>query len=202
MNGTSQSRTVVWAGLFACAACAALAVDVPVARWFREGWGLGDVRKMLNLSEVFAHGFGVAMILVVVAVLDPWKRPLLARVATCTFGAGVVAQLAKHLIPRIRPNAFDPPGDVFSSFIPWGVEAQYQAAELGARGDPVFSVRAHGHGGRTGTRLGVAVSTRSLAVFLFCLSCRGTAHYFARALRQRYVRGRIARLPGGRLLSE
>lgn len=151
MTETTRTRTVVWAVVFAVAACAALAVDVPVARWFRAGWGLGDVRKMLNLSEVFAHGFGVAMILLTIAVLDPWKRPLLLRVTACAFGAGVCAQLAKHLVPRIRPNAFDPPGDVFSSFVPWGVEAQYQAAALGRAAIQSFP------SGHTATAVGLAL---------------------------------------------
>ena len=150
MTETSQTRTVAWAALCAVAACAAFAVDVPVAQWFRNGVGLGDVRKMLNLSEVFAHGCGVLMILAVVAVLDPWNRPRLLRVAACTFGAGAIAVLAKHLVPRIRPNAFDPPGDVFSSFIPWGVEAQYQAAELGRAAIQSFP------SGHTATAVGLA----------------------------------------------
>ena len=151
MTGNTPTRTMLWATLFALAACAALAIDVPVANWFRDGWGLGDVRKMLNLSEVFAHGFGVALILVTVAVLDPWKRPLLLRVTACAFGAGAFAQLAKHLFPRIRPNAFNPPGDVFSSFVPWGVEAQYQAAELGRAAIQSFP------SGHTATAAGLAL---------------------------------------------
>jgi len=96
MTGTTQTQAVRWAALFGVAACVALAVDVPVAQWFRDGWALGDVRKMLNLSEVFAHGFGVLMILAAVAVLDPWNRPRLLRVAVCAFGAGAIVQLTKH----------------------------------------------------------------------------------------------------------
>jgi membrane-associated phospholipid phosphatase len=203
MTGSTPTRTTLWAAVFALTACMALAIDVPVANWFRDGWGLGDVRKMLNLSEVFAHGFGVALILITIAVLDPWKRPLLLRVTACAFGAGAFAQLAKHLIPRIRPNAFNPPGDVFSSFVPWGVEAQYQAAELGRAAIQSFP------SGHTATAAGLALGLawlyprgRWLFLFFACLSAAqritSLAHFVSDAL----AAAALACLVAGCCLSE
>lgn len=130
MTHDARPRSYLLAVLFAVAACAALMIDVPVARFQLETLPLGDFRKMLDISEAFAHGFGALMILTTAAVLDPLNRPRLVRVATCAFGAGAVAQLVKHLFPRIRPNVFDTSGDVLSTFLPWGAEAHEQAVEL------------------------------------------------------------------------
>ena len=138
------------AAFFAVAACAALMIDVPVARCQLESLPLGDFRKMLDICEAFAHGFGVLMILTTAAVLDPLNRPRLPRVAACAFGAGLVAQLVKHLFPRMRPNVFDASGDVLSTFLPWGAEAREQAAELGRRAIQSFP------SGHTATAVGLA----------------------------------------------
>lgn len=61
---------------------AALAVDVPVARWFKEGrWTAAtprvltevadEIRRLVTLSEVVAHAGSVAVILGLVLALDP-----------------------------------------------------------------------------------------------------------------------------------
>ncbi|MHB8970589.1 MAG: phosphatase PAP2 family protein [Pirellulaceae bacterium] len=138
------------AAVFAVLACAALTIDVPVARCQLESLPLGDFRKMLDICEAFAHGFGVLMILTTAAVLDPLNRPRLSRVAACAFGAGLVATLVKHIFPRMRPNVFDASGDVLSTFLPWGAEAHAQAAELGRRAIQSFP------SGHTATAVGLA----------------------------------------------
>ncbi|MHB8861772.1 MAG: phosphatase PAP2 family protein [Pirellulaceae bacterium] len=128
-----RSRPYLLAAFFAVAACASLTIDMPVARRSPDSWALGDVRKMLDISEVFAHGFGVLLILITAAVLDPRSRARLPRVAACAFGAGGLAQVLKHLFPRIRPNAVDTSGDVLSTFLTWGAGSQEQAVELSRR---------------------------------------------------------------------
>ncbi len=145
-----RPRSILWAAFFAVAACASLMIDVPVARCKLDTWPLGDFRKMLDISEAFAHGFGVFLILTTVAVLDPWNRPRLPRVAACAFGAGIMAQVAKHLFPRMRPYAFDSAGDVLSTFLPWGVGTHEQAVELGRRAIQSFP------SGHTATAVGLA----------------------------------------------
>jgi len=71
---------------------AALAIDVPVARWFKEGvWPTGtprlltevadEVRRLVMMSEVVAHTASVAVILALVLALDPglaWPSRLVA----------------------------------------------------------------------------------------------------------------------------
>ena len=118
MNLSERNRPYWLAAVFALAACASLTIDVPIARYAVTNWMLGDLRKVLDVSEVFAHGFGVLMILITVAVLDPLNRPRLPRVTACAFGAGLVVQVVKHLIPRIRPNALNTSADVLSTFLP------------------------------------------------------------------------------------
>lgn len=105
-----------WAVFFAAAAVAALAVDLPLARSVHMESVAGDARRVLDIAEVFAHGCGVLLILLTAAVLDPGCRPQLLRVGTCAFGAGGVVQIIKHVIPRMRPYAFDVTGDVARTF--------------------------------------------------------------------------------------
>ncbi len=150
MVSDARPRSIRWAAFFAVAACASLTIDISVARCQLDTWPLGDFRKMLDISEVFAHGFGAFMILMTVAVLDPLNRPRLPRVAACAFGAGLMAQVVKHLFPRMRPNVFDASGDVMSTFLPWGVETHEQAVELGRRAIQSFP------SGHTATAVGLA----------------------------------------------
>ena len=105
---------------------------------------------MLDVSEVFAHGLGVLLILVTAAVLDPQNRPRLPRVAACAYGAGLIVQVVKHLIPRIRPNAVDPPADVWSSFLSWSELAREEIEALGSSAVQSFP------SGHTATAVGLA----------------------------------------------
>jgi membrane-associated phospholipid phosphatase len=137
--------------LFAVAAVAALAVDLPLARSALSQSIAGDVRRVLDISEVFAHGCGVLLILVTAAVLDPAGRPQLARVSACAFGAGGLVQVIKHVVPRVRPYAFQSPGDVFSTFgFGWDASAAQTAA---AAGSPAVQSFPSGH---TATAVGLA----------------------------------------------
>jgi membrane-associated phospholipid phosphatase len=98
-------------------AAMALTIDVSVARFAHSQWVPGDIRKLLHISEVFAHGFGVGLILLTVAVLDRSSWPRLPRVAACTYGAGAIAQCTKWFVPRVRPYAFDLSSHVSLSFV-------------------------------------------------------------------------------------
>lgn len=140
-----------WAALFAVAAVAALSVDLPLARGLLGQNIVGDVRRLLDVAELFAHGCGVVLILVTAAVLDPDSRPRLARVSATAFGAGGVVLIVKHIIPRMRPYAFDPSGDVVSTFeLGWSAAAAQSAAV--AHGAAVQSFPS----GHTATAVGLA----------------------------------------------
>lgn len=82
----------------------------------------GDLRRFLDLCEVFAHGLGVALIGVVILVLDPEGRRWLPRILCCAYGGGLVAIAIKLAIARIRPMDFPFAGDVWTTFAavrPW-----------------------------------------------------------------------------------
>ena len=146
----STKSLYIAAVVLAVLAGAALIIDVPIARLSVENRASGDFRKLLNISEVFAHGFGVALILITVAVLDPGNRRRLPRVCACAFGAGLVAQMAKHGLPRLRPNVFDFSGNVWSSFLGHASSAQVETGNVMVRGLQSFP------SGHTATAVGLA----------------------------------------------
>jgi membrane-associated phospholipid phosphatase len=113
-------RPCLWTALgFALAGCGALAIDVSVSHWLLTRGLPDDLRRFVDLCEVFGHGFGVALILLTVWVLDPHSHRKMARVATMSFGAGVLANTGKLLVARMRPTNFDFSGNVFATFDAW-----------------------------------------------------------------------------------
>ncbi len=127
-------RNTYWlAAIFAIGSAAALSVDMQIARYVANGGMPGDLRKLFTVSEVFAHGTGVALILLAVAVLDPAHRRNLARVATCAYGAGLIAQLSKQLLPRLRPNVCNLTGDVWQTFLAGGAQRYAELHQLAGR---------------------------------------------------------------------
>lgn len=65
----------------------------------------GDLRKAVNLAEVFAHGFGVAAILGSVLVVAVERRRAVWGAIIITAVAGITANVAKQAIVRVRPNS-------------------------------------------------------------------------------------------------
>jgi membrane-associated phospholipid phosphatase len=111
--------------LWACAAVlasvgvAALAVDVPLASWVQAGHCPSVVNQLCNLSDVFGHGLGVALIVVALAVLDPWHRYAIPRILAAALGSGMLANVLKLLLARTRPFRFDLQSEGLESFIGW-----------------------------------------------------------------------------------
>lgn len=115
-----RTRLLILAAACAVAGLAAFWIDLPVARWCaRQPSPLpGDVLKFLNLAEVFAHGLGVAALIVTLLVSDPALalplpgRPAGARwnflrlVGAAAIG-GLVVDLVKACVERVRPNSAD-----------------------------------------------------------------------------------------------
>jgi len=110
--GSSLRGRLVVAGLLAAAGCLLLSVDLPVAVWFRTHDLPGDLARLVGFSEVFAHGLGAAAVLGVVVALDPSLRQVgarqdLARLCLAAFSGGLVADLIKGIVTRVRPRAAD-----------------------------------------------------------------------------------------------
>lgn len=105
-------RLLVAAGL-AAVGIVLLAVDLPVARWFRAHRLPGDLGRLVDLSEVFAHGLGVAVLLAVTTALDPTLRGMAAarrdllRLVAAAYAGGLVVDLIKLVVTRVRPRAAD-----------------------------------------------------------------------------------------------
>lgn len=114
-------RARTWALVLAlvAAGAAALAVDVPLARWLLQEPLPRELRKLFDLAEVFSYGTGVVLLLVAVAVLDPRRRRTVPRVAAAALGAGLAANALKLLVARTRPRGFDFDAGILASFTDW-----------------------------------------------------------------------------------
>jgi membrane-associated phospholipid phosphatase len=115
-------RRFVLIAALVLAAAAALAVDVPIARAFRDWNQSKDIASWLgyfNNFEMFGHGFGVAILLLALHQLDPGRRWAIPRVLVCAAAAGGLADLLKMLILRIRPYECALQGGVWATFGEW-----------------------------------------------------------------------------------
>ena len=133
MPERTSNRIYLLAGLLFASSAAALMIDMPVARLAANQGMPGDLRKLFSVSEVFAHGMGVALILIAVLVLDPSARRRLPRVIGCAYGAGLAAQLAKNLFPRVRPNVCDLSSTAWQTFFAGGGDRYAQLQQLTGR---------------------------------------------------------------------
>jgi membrane-associated phospholipid phosphatase len=114
-----RHQATIFVGL-ALGAVAALAVDLPIAQWLREDPSpLPKILlRVVNWSEAFAYAVGVGIFALAVYVLDPARRASVPRLLTMSWGAGLMADLAKLLIQRFRPREFKYDGGVLSTFGP------------------------------------------------------------------------------------
>lgn len=79
----------------------------------------GDLTRIVDLSEIFAHGFGVALAAVGIWLLAPDKVRLIPRIAMCAFWPAAGVLLTKNLFGRVRPNEYldHAPGGSFPNSI-------------------------------------------------------------------------------------
>ena len=101
-------RRVFW-GMTGCLIAGAALItpfDIAVSERLNPHGVPGDVRRILGLSEFFAHGFGVVMILIAIAVLAPSLRRALPRVALCAALPGLLVNLIKLAVGRFRPETY------------------------------------------------------------------------------------------------
>ena len=94
----------ILSGFLAIASIRLFAWDQSVVGWIGQ-WHLpGDLRKAINLSEAFAHGFGAAAILgAILLVQGRSKRPIWMAICI-TLVSGLLANGLKATVVRIRPH--------------------------------------------------------------------------------------------------
>ncbi|MCH2183124.1 MAG: phosphatase PAP2 family protein [Mariniblastus sp.] len=99
-------RTLVAVLVLLVAAVCLAPFDVAISRTVQFGFFPGDLRKIFSLSEIFAHGYGVVLVLIGIGVLFPEKRIYIPRVAMLAAFSGLTAQFIKMFIIRERPGDF------------------------------------------------------------------------------------------------
>lgn len=79
-------------------------IDIPVARFARDGRVPGTIREVLENLEAFGHGAGVVAIALVVYCLESRRRlRATAGLLLAAFGSGLAANLIKLAVRRDRP---------------------------------------------------------------------------------------------------
>ncbi len=114
-------RLYLLALIFTLLFAVALVVDLPVLAFCRGGRLPGDLRKLIEFAEVFAHGIGVGFIVLTVLVLDRARRRRLPRLLACAYGSGLMANVVKLTVARARPrnSEFQSVWDSFVGWCPW-----------------------------------------------------------------------------------
>jgi membrane-associated phospholipid phosphatase len=66
----------------------------------------GDLSRVITLSEIFAHGFGVILVAVAIWVLAASHRRAIPRVVICALWPAISVHLLKLLFARRRPLTY------------------------------------------------------------------------------------------------
>lgn len=80
--------------------------DVAIVKAADPSQWPGDLRRIFKFSELFAHGFGVLLIVIGVWQLTPQRRSYLPRLIACVVFPPVTAHLIKLFMVRRRPVTF------------------------------------------------------------------------------------------------
>ncbi len=110
-------RTLAMAAFLCWSAFVASYFDESICRFFVQNRLPSDLKRLIDLSEVMAHGLTVAVILLLVYCVALHVRPIFLWMVACPVVGGLAANLTKSMLSRIRPYKF------------W--ELQARAEELG-----------------------------------------------------------------------
>jgi membrane-associated phospholipid phosphatase len=177
----SRWRDLFLPAVLLTASLVALSVDFPISHWVAMGRCPGFIGESLDVVEPFGNGLGVLVILGAILVLDPRRRTAVPRVVAVSLGAGLIANVVKLSVVRIRPCQFQFEGnvwDTFGQFFPLG--------SAGSAGQSLPS--AH-----TATAVGLAVALCwlyprgrgffvAIAALVACQRIQGGNHYVSDTL--------------------
>ncbi len=86
----------------------------------------GDLTRVVGLSEIFSHGYGVMLVAVGIWLLADHQRRFIPRILTCAFWPAIGVLLMKFLIGRNRPiRYFDDqcnasfPASILDTWLGW-----------------------------------------------------------------------------------
>lgn len=123
----------------------------------------GDLARCIELSEFFAHGFGITVILFTAWLLDPASRPLLWRVVAAVILTTIVIHAIKFSVLRVRPMELRDRGIVVQSSFLLADDADERSRIRDELIDSELQSFPSGHSG----------SVAALAVGLACVYPRG-----------------------------
>ncbi len=197
VNFDSRRTLLLLAALGGVGAVASFSVDQSCSQSLRSLELPGDLGKAIQLSEVFAHGIGVAAILGTLLLVAKHQRSAVLGTILITAAAGLTANLAKQTVVRIRPNS---QGKI--QVERQVAHNQFGRASIAAGGccsggaqllglaSEEFSLGTCGHGLGTGYRPEPRLSPRSMAVPAIRIAGQFAAHREWCPLSQRCVCGR------------
>jgi membrane-associated phospholipid phosphatase len=96
-----RSRAIVVG--FAVLGCLLLPLDMPLARTFVNDVTPDELRAIFHRAEVFGHFYGLVAICVTIWLLDARNRRFVPTIFMAAAGAGLVADLLKMVVWRVRP---------------------------------------------------------------------------------------------------
>ena len=99
---------VITCSFFVLAAILVLPWDAVVAQWCRNEKLPGELRAIVRLAETFAHGYGIAAIIITLLLIDPLRRRDTIWTAIGTAFGGIMANVIKLNVARLRPHTIDP----------------------------------------------------------------------------------------------
>lgn len=91
--------------LMAGAAVGVSFIDVGSREWVQKIGLRGDIERVIKLMEIFAHGTGLIVTGALIWTLAPSYRRNLPRLLAAYGLAGLVVNMIKLLVPRLRPSA-------------------------------------------------------------------------------------------------
>ena len=92
--------------IFLVAAILTVPFDVQLARLFADGLLPGELRRAIHKAEAFGHIYGVLGIVITLYLVCVDQRRKLARLLSTAILAGLVADMIKMLVCRVRPLYF------------------------------------------------------------------------------------------------
>ena len=153
LDPKTLNRLLLAACGLAVAGLGAFFVDLSVAQFASLGQLPGELNEILQLSEVFAHGWGVFFILLAVWILDQQRRPMMPRLLGTVLFPVLTIHLCKFLVVRARPRTFGVEGVLE---LPNSVWETFQASSLQISTMTESSLQSW-PSGHTATAVGLAV---------------------------------------------